>query len=125
MNKKALVLGAVFGLLTVMIGAFGAHALKDLLEENGRLEVFETGVRYQFYHAIALLVCGLLDEKLVGSWVAKATYLFSIGVLVFSGSLYILSITNVAIFGAITPIGGLMLMGGWLCLIAGIVKSKV
>lgn len=124
MNKKALVMGAVFGLLTVMIGAFGAHALQDLLVANDRLDVFETGVRYQFYHAVALLICGVLADKLAGSWVTKATYLFTIGIVIFSGSLYVLSITNVTIFGTLTPIGGLMLMGGWLYLIIGIVRSK-
>ncbi|MEP4093372.1 DUF423 domain-containing protein [Reichenbachiella sp.] len=124
MDKKALVVGSIFGLLTVIIGAFGAHALKELLLANDRLEVFETAVRYQYYHAVALLVIGILAEKIQGPWLRRATYLLSVGVIIFSGSLYTLSITNIGLFGAITPIGGLLMVLGWVCLIVGIVNTK-
>lgn len=124
MDKKALVVGSIFGLLTVIIGAFGAHALKELLLANDRLEVFETAVRYQYYHAVALLVIGILAEKIHGPWIRRATYLLSVGVIIFSGSLYTLSITNIGLFGAITPIGGLLMALGWVCLIMGIVNTK-
>ena len=122
MNKKALLLGAVLGLLAVMIGAFGAHALKDVLTANGRLDVYETAVKYQFYHAFALLIVGLLADKLDNTWIKRSTLSFAGGVLVFSGSLYMLSLTNMAWLGAITPIGGLLLILGWVYLIIGIVK---
>ncbi|SMD32513.1 Uncharacterized membrane protein YgdD, TMEM256/DUF423 family [Reichenbachiella faecimaris] len=122
MNKNALVSGAVLGLLSVMIGAFGAHALKDILLTNGRMDVYETAVKYQFYHAIVLLIVGMLAEKLQGPWVKRATFCFAGGVVVFSGSLYVLSVTNMGWLGAITPVGGLLLICGWACLLIGIMK---
>ncbi|WP_420580928.1 DUF423 domain-containing protein [Reichenbachiella sp.] len=124
MHKKSLLIGAIFGLTSVAIGAFGAHGLKDLLEANDWLDVFETGVKYQFYHALALLIVGLLSDKLKGNWVVKVFYCFVIGVIIFSGSLYILSLTNIGIFGAITPIGGVLLILGWIFMITGIYKAE-
>ena len=123
MDRRALTIGAVFGMLGVAIGAFGAHGLKELLIANDRLDVFETAVRYQFYHAFALLIVGVLAEKLQGLWVNRATLCFTLGVAIFSGSLYTLSITNVGWLGAITPVGGVLIIVGWIYLILGIVKS--
>lgn len=123
MDKKALIAGSILGMLTVVIGAFGAHALKEFLEANGRLEVFETAVKYQFYHAIALIIVGILAQKMDKVWVMRTSRAFILGVIVFSGSLYALSITNIGFFGAITPIGGLLMILGWICLIIGIKRS--
>ncbi|MEP2025247.1 MAG: DUF423 domain-containing protein [Reichenbachiella sp.] len=124
MNRNALLLGAGLGMLSVMIGAFGAHGLKDILIANERVEVFETAVKYQFYHAFALLIAGILAGNLQGQWMKKAVYCFSIGVFIFSGSLYILSLTNIGWLGAITPIGGIFLIGGWVSLLIGVYKQK-
>ncbi len=122
MNKTILIAGAVTGLLTVMIGAFGAHALQAVLMENGRVDTFETGVKYQAMHAMALLVMGVLSGTFNSKWIGAAAIATALGILIFSGSLYILSVTNVTWLGAITPIGGLSLMAGWLLLIAAIAK---
>lgn len=123
MHKLFLVAGSLLGGLSVMIGAFGAHALKKLLTENGRMDVFETAVKYQFYHAFALLILGLLLLKIEHKFLNYAGYSFLAGILVFSGSLYILSITNIKWFGAITPIGGLCMIAGWLLMSAALIKS--
>jgi uncharacterized membrane protein YgdD (TMEM256/DUF423 family) len=99
--------GAVLALLAVAFGAFGAHALKDIVTPE-RLQTFETGVRYQMYHALALLVMSVLPLKNY-----RAAWFLLIGTIIFSGSLYLLVLLDVAIFGAITPIGGVV---GWVLL---------
>lgn len=124
MNKKILLAGSVFGLLTVVIGAFGAHALEEILLQNGRVDTFETAVKYQGIHALALVLLGILSEKLNNSLIRYAAILMVIGILIFSGSLYILSITNIGFLGAITPIGGIASIAGWILLIIGIYKSS-
>ena len=102
-----------------MIGAFGAHALRATLTATGRADTFETAVKYQFYHALALIVLGVFLGRLDGSVPAQARifdyagYCFLVGVLIFSGSLYVLCLTNVGRWGAVTPFGGLFLMAGW------------
>ncbi|GAB4014468.1 DUF423 domain-containing protein [Spirosoma migulaei] len=114
--------GAVLGLLGVAIGAFGAHALRAMLESSGRTATFETAVKYQFYHALALLLVGLLMHT-VGSNATTVKLLnwsgYSMlgGVIVFSGSLYILCFTGVTWLGAITPLGGLGMIAGWALLL--------
>lgn len=120
MNKTGLIAGGILGLLTVVIGAFGAHALKNILIENGTLSTFETGVKYQFYHAIALLIAGILAEKISKSWMKRAVYSFIYGIILFSGSLYVLSLSRLSFLGAITPVGGVLLIGGWVCMLWGI-----
>ncbi|HWA33790.1 MAG TPA: DUF423 domain-containing protein [Cyclobacteriaceae bacterium] len=110
-QRIILVIASILGFFAVAIGAFGAHALKATLEANGRAETFELGTRYQFYHALALLVAGILAEKFPG--MSTAAILFAAGTIVFSGSLYILSLTGQTMWGAVTPIGGLLLLGGW------------
>jgi len=124
MNKSLLLAGSVFGLLTVVIGAFGAHALQATLLANGRVDTFETAVQYQGIHALALLIIGLLSEKIDSSKIVYAGFTMVIGILIFSGSLYTLSLTNMTFLGAITPIGGLFMILGWILLIIGISKSK-
>lgn len=110
--------GAVLGLLGVAIGAFGAHALRPTLEASGRIDTFETAVKYQFYHALALVLVGVLlqlsgDSPAAVKWLTYAGYSFLAGVLIFSGSLYILCATGITVLGAITPIGGVLMIVGW------------
>lgn len=117
--RTFLTLGGVLGFLAVAIGAFGAHALKTTLKANDTEAMFQTGVQYHSAHALALLVVALLigqlpDVKLLRT----AGWLFVAGVAVFSGSLYALAVTNVRFLGAITPLGGLAFMAGWVCIAA-------
>ncbi len=123
MHKLFLILGSTFGGLAVMIGAFGAHALKDLLESGGRTETFETAVKYQFYHALALVLLGILMMNIKHNYYNYAGYSFTLGTIIFSGSLYILCLTGITKFGMITPIGGLFLVAGWALLLFGIIKT--
>lgn len=117
MNQKTTLLaGAIMGALAVCIGAFGAHALKHLLVANQRTETFELAVRYQFYHTFALLASGLLMQFFGEKKLRYAALFFLIGILIFSGSLYVLSLTGITWLGAITPIGGLAFITGWLFL---------
>lgn len=103
-------LGAGFMFLAVVLGAFGAHALKNRLTPD-MLAVFETGVRYQVYHALALLLLASLRGP------EKAAWCFTAGIIVFSGSLYALALTGTRKWGAVTPIGGLLFLAGWLILL--------
>jgi uncharacterized membrane protein YgdD (TMEM256/DUF423 family) len=116
-QKLTLLIGAVLGAFGVAIGAFGAHALKNLLTQNGRVETFELAVRYQFYHALGILLVGFLMEKNSASAMQWSPLLMFLGVIFFSGSLYIYSLTNTKVFAMITPLGGLLLLGGWVALI--------
>jgi uncharacterized membrane protein YgdD (TMEM256/DUF423 family) len=112
--------GALLGGLAVALGAFGAHALRASLEAAGRFDTFETAVRYQFYHAIMLVVIGLLMQRAgedATRWLGWSGYAFLGGVLIFSGSLYTICFTGITKFGAVAPIGGLLLVAGWLLLL--------
>jgi uncharacterized membrane protein YgdD (TMEM256/DUF423 family) len=115
MDRMFAAIGAVSGFLAVAAGAFGAHALRARLTPD-LLAVFETGARYQMYHALALLAVALL----VGRWQAPqavwAGWLFIAGTLVFSGSLYVLALTGSRWWGAVTPVGGVAFLAGWLLL---------
>lgn len=115
--------GAAFAGLAVVLGAFGAHALRDKLPQN-LFNAFGTGVEYQMYHALALILLGVLyqlqpDNRLI-LW---AGAMFIAGILLFSGSLYLLALTQIKWFGPITPIGGLSFILGWLLLLAASVKA--
>lgn len=110
-----LLIGALAGFLAVALGAFGAHALRERLSPE-MLAVFETGVRYQMYHALAILFVALLMPRMGGWLVVSAGWLFTAGIVLFSGSLYALALTGVTTLGAITPIGGLAFLAGWACL---------
>ena len=123
MYKIFLLTGTVLAALAVMIGAFGAHALKTTLEATERLDTFETAVKYQFYHSLALLILGLLMMKANHSLFNTAGYSFIAGIILFSGSLYMLSLTGVTKWGAVTPIGGLAFIIGWAALFIGIIKA--
>lgn len=116
MAKLTLLLSALSGLLSVAIGAFGAHALRARLDEYA-LRVFETGVQYQFYHALGLFGVALLLLRFPGSTLLHSSaWLFVLGSVLFSGSLYLLAISGVRWLGAITPLGGLAFIAGWACL---------
>lgn len=123
MQKFFLLCGAGFGALGVMIGAFGAHALSKMLTETGRTATFETAVKYQMYHTLALLVAAMLLGKYASKWFEYASWSYLAGILIFSGSLYILCLSNVGKWGAVTPFGGLALIAGWIFLFIGIWKS--
>lgn len=102
------------------IGAFGAHALRPLLEANGRADTFELGVRYEFYHAFAILFTALLMKNFVSAHLGRAVWCFTGGIIVFSGSLYLLSVSGVTLWGAVTPVGGVLLITGWVLVFLGI-----
>jgi uncharacterized membrane protein YgdD (TMEM256/DUF423 family) len=115
-NKTFLLLGALFAFLGVAFGAFGAHGLRNRLSPE-MLVVFETAVRYQMYHALAILLVGLMMGPMGGWAIQTAGWAFVLGIVIFSGSLYLLALTGTTAFGAITPIGGLAFLVGWGCLI--------
>ncbi len=118
MAKLFITLASLSGMAAVMLGAFGAHALKGRLDDYAG-GVFETAVQYHFYHSLALLAVGLLALSQPQTVMLKSSgWLFFIGILIFSGSLYLLSITGVRWLGAITPLGGLSFIAGWACLAA-------
>ena len=115
MDRLFFAIGGLCGFLGVALGAFGAHALKASLAAD-MLAVFEVGVRYQMYHACALLAVGWAYTRWPGAFVIAAGWLFVAGIALFSGSLYALSISGARWLGAITPVGGVALLAGWLCL---------
>jgi uncharacterized membrane protein YgdD (TMEM256/DUF423 family) len=116
MDRTFLLIGSVYGFFGVALGAFGAHALKTRLSPD-MLAVFETGVRYQMYHAFAILIVAAAIGQL-GSvrLLNMAGWSFTVGILLFSGSLYALSLSEVRVLGAVTPFGGLLFLLGWICL---------
>ena len=115
MDRTFLLIGALAGCIGVMFGAFGAHALRNRLSPD-MLAVFETGVRYQMYHAVAVLIVALAAARLDGWLVRAAGWAFTTGIVLFSGSLYLLALTGTTALGAITPLGGLAFLAGWICL---------
>jgi uncharacterized membrane protein YgdD (TMEM256/DUF423 family) len=117
MDGKFFLIGALSAFVGVALGAFGAHGLKSRLSAE-MLATFEVGVRYQMYHALALLAAGWAQTRWPGTTVSAAGWLFVAGTVVFSGSLYLLSLTGQRWLGAVTPLGGLAFLGGWLCLAA-------
>ncbi|MEI8279477.1 MAG: DUF423 domain-containing protein [Bacteroidota bacterium] len=123
MYKPALTAGALLAALSVILGAFGAHALKQILTPD-MLQVFETGVRYQFYHSFALLITGIIYGSFKHKFIRMAATFFILGIVLFSGSLYALTLLNIPVLGAITPFGGLFFIAGWLLLFTGILKNK-
>ncbi len=121
MSKRFIQYAAILGALSVILGAFGAHALKKLVEAD-TVATFETGVRYQFYHTFALLAVGILYRRMPGKVMEWAGIFFISGIVLFSGSLYLLTYFNATEtvglqgIGAITPLGGLCFIAGWICL---------
>jgi len=123
MNRTFVFLASILAGLSVAAGAFGAHALGGTLAPN-LLNDFETAARYQMYHALALLVIGLLGDRLSPRLSQVAGWLFVAGIAFFSGSLYLLALTGVRIFGAITPIGGVAFLAGWVVLAWAVVRGQ-
>ena len=128
MHKRFLVTASIFGTLSVVLGAFGAHALKKIVSPES-VATFETGVRYQFYHTFALLAVAILYQSFPGKWMTGAGWLFIVGIILFSGSLYALTAlkaTNAVGLrgiGIITPFGGLLFVAGWICLLLAVLSS--
>jgi uncharacterized membrane protein YgdD (TMEM256/DUF423 family) len=115
--------GAFAGAIGVALGAFGAHALKARVTED-LLSVFETGVRYQMYHALALLAVAWAAERWAGGWVNASGWLFTLGIFMFSGSLYLMTFTGARWLGAITPVGGLCFILGWIALAVAALRNN-
>lgn len=120
--KKFFLFGSILMALAVIIGAFGAHGLEEILIENQRLDTYETAVKYHFYHALGLILIGTIAGYIKDN-MNLVFYFMIFGVLFFSGSLYILSITNIKWLGAITPIGGLLFISAWILLAFKVAKS--
>lgn len=130
MSKRFIQYAAILGALSVVLGAFGAHALKKLVEADS-VATFETGVRYQFYHTFALLAVGILYRRMPGKVMEWAGIFFISGIVLFSGSLYLLTYLNATEtvglqgVGAVTPLGGLCFIAGWICLFIQSLKPGV
>lgn len=123
-QRSSLLAGAILGGLGVALGAFGAHAFKPMLVETGRMETYELAVRYEFYHALALLATGILQQFIQTKYIRLASLFFLLGTLLFSGSLYLLCFTNITLFAMATPFGGVLLISGWILLTIGIISWK-
>jgi len=129
MHRGYIKLGAFIAALSVIFGAFGAHLLKKYLSSDA-LATFQTGVSYQFYHSLGLLITGILLKRYPNNMIMWSGRLFMLGIIFFSGSLYLLALVegfkgmDLGAFGLLTPIGGLMFLGGWIALAMGIPNSK-
>jgi uncharacterized membrane protein YgdD (TMEM256/DUF423 family) len=129
MNRSFLITGSLLGAIAVALGAFGAHRLKEIVPPE-TVATFQTGVQYQMYHALALLVVGILFEKFSDKWMKWAGACFITGIILFSGSLYLLTAFKAADqvglkgIGIITPFGGIFFILGWLFLLMGIIKKN-
>lgn len=123
-SRNFILLAAVFGFLGVAAGAFGAHGLTAYFAAHPDLEdSFRTAVQYQMYHALALIGAAWAVERTANRWATWAGYLFAAGIVLFSGSLYLLSLLDVRMMGAVAPLGGLALLAGWVCLGAAAWRS--
>lgn len=129
MHKGLLKIGAVMSAFAVALGAFGAHGLKKLVSAES-VAVFDTGVRYQIYHSLAILIVGILAERFSSKNIIRAGYSFLIGIFLFSGSLYVLTffkaqgVVGLSGIGIITPIGGMIFILGWIFLVMGLRGSN-
>ena len=129
MHKRFLSVGAALGAIAVSLGAFGAHGLKQIISPAD-VTVFQTGVQYQMYHTLALMLVAIVYDRLPNKWIVWAGYFFSLGVIFFSGSLYLITALKAAeravpvMIGILTPLGGLLFILGWLCFLAGIIRKN-
>ena len=129
MNKTYLITASLLGALAVALGAFGAHGLKRIVDAES-VATFQTGVQYQVYHTFALLAAAILYERFPNKWMKWAGTCFIIGIILFSGSLYLLTLLKAADqvglkgVGIITPIGGMFFIAGWLFLFVGFMKGS-
>ncbi len=130
MHKRFTITAAFFAGLAVALGAFGAHGLEKITTDEKILHSFQTGVQYQLYHALGLLAIAILAERYKSNWINWAGKSFIIGIILFSGSLYLLTFLKVEdspavkIIGPITPLGGLFLIAGWIILMVAVLKDK-
>jgi uncharacterized membrane protein YgdD (TMEM256/DUF423 family) len=117
MSRTFMLLAAIFGFLGVAIGAFGAHGLAAHFAANpGSEDTYHTATQYQMYHALALLGVGILARESQNRLLRTSGYLFAVGIIFFSGSLYLLSVLNLRFMGAVAPIGGVAFLAGWACI---------
>ena len=129
MNKSYLIIASVLGAISVMFGAFGAHGLKGRMSTDA-FDIFETAVKYQFYHVFALLAVGIVNQYIPGSLLNWSGRCFVAGIILFSGSLYLLSYFKMTgnqqmnWLGAITPVGGLCFITGWLLLAVAVIRHQ-
>lgn len=130
MHKKFIAAGAILGGLSVALGAFGAHGLQKITEDIKIIQNFQTAAQYQMYHALALIATGILFEKFGGKLLNTAAVLFILGIVFFSGSLYLMTwlkiegSSAVKAIGPVTPLGGVCFIAGWLLLMAAVLKRK-
>jgi len=123
MDRLFLIIGALSGAISVGAGAFGAHALRPRLEAR-LFEVFETAAQYQMYHALALVAVAWVASRWPAALVNASGWLFLAGTILFSGSLYAMALTGVRALGAITPLGGVCFIAGWLSLAAAVLRAR-
>lgn len=130
MNKTALIAGILFAAIAVILGAFGAHALKQALEAANQQPVFETAVRYQMYHSFALIATGILTRFFTSKQISLSAWFFITGILLFSGSLYAMVALKVegqvglGGLGILTPIGGVFFILGWVMLLLAVLRKE-
>ena len=122
MNKPFLMAGIVFAMFAVVLGAFAAHGLKSRLSAD-LIAVFQTGVQYQFYHGLGLILLALVSVHISSNLLTYSGYLMIAGVVCFSGSLYALALTGIKFFGPITPLGGLFFILSWVLMLIAVVKE--
>lgn len=120
--KSFLIIAGLSGAMSVVLGAFGAHGLKGKLEPN-LMNAYLTGVEYQFYHTFAILAVAILCGRYATPLLQTAGVIFTLGIMLFSGSLYVMAFTGITRLGIITPIGGLLLLAGWLCLTGSALRA--
>ncbi|MDR9363973.1 MAG: DUF423 domain-containing protein [Balneolaceae bacterium] len=121
-SNNFLQLGATFMALAVAFGAFGAHIVEGLLTLD-RFEVYQTAVQYHFYHALGLLIIGAVSFHISNKWMKWSGYSMVFGILIFSGSLYLLTLLDIGWLGAVTPIGGFAFILAWVFLLIGVLKN--
>ena len=122
-SKSLLISGSIFLALAVAFGAFGAHIVQDMLTPE-RFQVYQTGVEYHFYHALGLLFLGAVSYHIQDlKWIVRSGIAFITGIIIFSGSLYILTLTDTGWLGAVTPLGGVAFILGWIFLAIGTAKD--
>ncbi len=123
--RAAVALGSAFAFLAIALGAFGAHSLRENLSAEGTM-IFETAVRYQMYHAIALIMTGLLGRISIASsaTLRLPLVLFVLGIVLFSGSLYVLALSQLRWIGFVTPLGGTAFLGGWTSLFYSVIRHR-
>ena len=123
--KSSIISGAIHGFLAVALGAFAAHALEDMLDDYSA-GIWDTAIQYQMFHATALILVGILMSKAIFGEVKQlkiAMFCFNAGIIIFAGSLMVLALTGIGVLGAITPIGGVFFLVGWIMVITAVVKK--